>query len=129
MTAITIHQPTATAGILHPLTARFTAWRQRRAETRMARQVAAANTGRITIAEHLQRLGADTTTIRSIEVNLGKAVANAYRAATDGAEPEKTGLALVRGRIVHVNAYGWDRLDLISRVAVDFPAVAALIGA
>lgn len=129
MTAITIHQPTTPAGILHPVTARFTAWRQRRTEARMAREVAAANTGRITIAEYLQRLGADAATIRSIDVKLGKAVARAYRAATDGTEPEQVGLALVRGRIVHVNAYGWDRLELISKVAVGFPDVAALIGA
>lgn len=129
MTTLTLHQPTGTAGILHPITARITAWRARRNEARMRRQVTAANSGRITVAEFLQRLGADDTTIRAVEVKVGKAVAQAYRAATDGAEPEKTGLALVRGRIVHVNAYGWDRLDLVSSVAVNIPAVAALIGA
>lgn len=129
MTVIAIHQSTGTAGILHPLTARITAWRQRRTETRMRREVTAANTGRITIAEFLQRLGADENTIRAVEVKVGKAVAQAYRAATNGAEPQKTGLALVRGRIVHVNAYGWDRLDLISSAAINIPAVAALIGA
>jgi hypothetical protein len=128
MTTFTIHQPARTTGILEPLTGRITAWRQRRTEARMARQVAAANAGRITIAEYLQRLGADAATIRQVEVGLGKAVANAYRAATNGAEPEKTGLALVRGRIYPANAYGWDRLDLISSVAVTFPVVAALIG-
>jgi hypothetical protein len=129
MTALTIHQPIGNVGVISALAGRVTAWRQRRTEARMVREVKAANTGRITMAEFLQRLGADETAIRAVEVKVGKAVAQAYRAATDGAEPEKTGLALVRGRIVHVNAYGWDRLDLISSVAVNIPAVAALIGA
>jgi hypothetical protein len=129
MTAITIHQPTRTTGILEPLTGRITVWRETRRIAKLQRQVAAANAGRITVAEFLQRLGLNAAQIASVEVGLGKAVANAYRAATDGAEPEKTGLALVRGRIYPANAYGWDRLNLISSVAVNYPAVAALIGA
>lgn len=128
MTAITIHQPTATAGLLHPLTARFTAWRQRRTEARMARQVAAANAGLITVREFLVRLGADEATIRRTESQFGKKVAAAYRAAT-GNEPAKSGKALVRGEVYDVYGYGWNRLDLISRVAVSYAPVAALIGA
>lgn len=129
MTALTIHQPAGTAGILRPLTARFTAWREQRRTARMQRQVTAANAGRITIAEFLQRLGADPATIAAVEVRFGKAVANTYRAATNGAEPDKTGLALVRGRLYPVNAYGWARLGLIVSVAIHTPDVAALIGA
>jgi hypothetical protein len=128
VTTLTIHQPTGTAGILHPLTARITAWRQRRTEARMVREVAAANRGRITIAEFLQRLGADEATIRRYSASFGKKVADAYRNAT-GAEPAKSGAAIVRGEIVPVYGYGWQHLELISRVAVQYAPVAALIGA
>lgn len=128
MTALTIHQPTGTTGILHPLTARITAWRESRRIARLEREATAANQGRITIREHLRRLGLTEQQIRSTESQVGKRVANAYREAT-GLEPQKTGLAVVRGKSYQVDAYGWNRLDLISQTVVNHPAVAVLIGA
>jgi hypothetical protein len=128
MTVIAIHRPARTTGILEPLTGRVTAWRQRRTEARMARQVAAANTGIITVREFLARLGADDATIRAVESQFGKKVAKAYRETT-GHDPVKSGQAIVRGEIYAVYGYGWNRLDLFTRVAANTPAVAALIGA
>jgi hypothetical protein len=128
MTAITIHQPTRTAGILEPLTGRITAWRETRRIAKLQRQVAAANAGIITVREFLTRLGADNATIRSVESQFGKKIAKAYRETT-GHDPAKSGKAIVRGEIYDVYGYGWNRLDLFTRVAANIPAVAALIGA
>jgi hypothetical protein len=127
MTALTLHQPIGNVGIISALAGRITAWRQHRTESRMSRQVKAANVGRITIAEYLQRLGADDATIRRYGSSFGKKVADAYRAST-GSEPVKSGVAIVRGEIVPVYGYGWDHLELISRAAVNYAPVAALIG-
>jgi hypothetical protein len=128
MTALTLHQPIGNVGIITALTARAAAWRQRRTEARMVREVKAANTGRITIAEYLQRLGADDDTIRRFGSSFGRKVADAYRAST-GSEPAKSGAAIVRGEIVPVYGYGWQHLELITSVAVTYGPVAALIGA
>lgn len=128
MTTLTIHRPARTTGILDPLTGRVTAWRQRRAEARMARRVAAANAGIITVREFLTRLGADDATIRTVESQFGKKVAKAYREST-GHDPAKSGKAVVRGEIYAVYGYGWNRLDLFTRVAASFAPVAVLIGA
>lgn len=127
MTTLTLHQPHRPA-LLGAVAAKATAWRESRRIAKLQRQVAATNAGQITIREHLARLGADETQIRSIESRVGKAVAAAYRAET-GQEPAKAGLAIVRGQAYPVFAYGWDQLDLISRTAVTIPAVASLIGA
>lgn len=127
MTTLTLHQPHRPA-LLGAVSAKVTAWRESRRIAKLQRQVAAANAGQITVREHLVRLGADDTTIRSLESKVGKAVAAAYRAET-GQEPAKTGLAIVRGQAFEVFAYPWTRLDLVSRAALTIPAVAALIGA
>jgi hypothetical protein len=127
MTTLTLHQ-THRPTLINTVAAKVAGWRESRRIAKLQRQIAAANTGRITVREFLARLGADETTIRSLESRLGKAIAAAYRAETE-TEPAKSGLALVRGQAYPVFAYGWDRLDLISRTAVAFPAVAALIGA
>jgi hypothetical protein len=127
MTALTldqIHRP----ALLGTVAAKFAAFRESRRIVKLERQVAAVNAGRITIREHLGRLGANEATIRSVESKVGKAVAAAYRAET-GLEPEKTGLAIVRGQAFEVFAYPWTALDLVSRAALTVPAVAALIGA
>lgn len=127
MSSMTIslqHRP----ALLNAVAGKLAAVRESRRIAKLQRQVAAANAGRITIREHLQRLGADEQTIRSVESRVGKAVAAAYRAQT-GQEPEKTGSVLVRGEIFPVFAYSWADLDLVSRAALTVPAVVSLIGA
>lgn len=127
MTTLTLHQPHRPA-LLGAVAAKVAGWSESRRIAKLQRQVGATNAGQITIREHLARLGADETQIRSLESKVGKAVAAAYRAET-GQEPTKTGLAIVHGKAFEVFAYGWDQLDLISRTAVTIPAVASLIGA
>lgn len=127
MTVLPLTQPHRPA-LLDTVTAKVASWRESRRIARLEREATVANQGRITVREHLRRLGLTEQQIRSTESQVGKKVAVAYRAAT-GLEPQKTGLAVVRGKSYQVDAYGWDQLDLISRTVVNYPAIAALIGA
>ncbi|HEV2640131.1 MAG TPA: hypothetical protein VGX23_33665 [Actinocrinis sp.] len=127
---------TITATITRPISsplaairARIAAYRSGRAAARLAAEVAAANNGRLTIAMFLGYLGMDPAAIGKNEVQFGKAVAAAYRAAHQGAEPAKNGAALVRGKVFRVNAYRWDELGLLTAVAITYPAVSTLVGA
>jgi hypothetical protein len=77
----------------------------------------------LTAAGYLASIGADAETIRRFASSFGRKVAQAYRAAT-GSEPTRNGLALVRGQLMRVFAYG-DRA-LLASVARDYHATAAL---
>jgi hypothetical protein len=83
------------------------------------------NAGKTTTADYLASIGADAETIRRFASSFGRKVAQAYRAAT-GSEPTRNGLALVRGQLMRVFAYG-DR-GLLASVARDYHATAALAG-
>jgi hypothetical protein len=129
MSAITT---TITRPITNPLAAirtRVAAHRAGRGAARLVAEAAAMNTGRLTIAMFLGYLGMDETAIVKSESGFGKAVAAAYRAANGGAEPAKTGAALVRGKLFRVNSYSWNELGLLASVAIVHPVVRTLIGA
>ena len=100
-----------------------------RAAARLVAEVAAANSGRLTVALFLSYLGMEAAQIAKTESQFGKLITNAYRAAHDGQDPAKTGKALVRGRVYEVNAYTWDELGLLTAVAITHPVVRTLIGA
>ena len=110
--------------------ARKTAHRPaRKPGTHVQRAIAAyRNRAVLTVAGYLTSIGADGETIRRYASAFGRAVAKTYRVAT-GSEPQQSGWAVARGRLMQVFAYGRDQIDLLAQVARSYKNTAHLIGA
>lgn len=93
------------------------------------RQVAArVNGGVVTVAQYLTELGADAETIRRYAGTLGKHVKAAFIAKT-GAEPVRSGLALVGHHLARVFAYDRADVEILRAATAGYARTSHLIGA
>ena len=92
----------------------------------LAKVAERVNTGKVTTADYLRRLGADDAFVTSYSSPYGRTAAKVYR-DEHGTEPVKSGLAARGRKLVPVFAYGADDAAILEKAAREYKRTAELV--